>query len=527
MKKRSGSLKFCPHKFYFSLHRDRRTVQRTWERLGLKGPKASSLFLGNLGDTMAQGRFKLYAEWTKKYGKVFGYYEGSIPVLLVADPDMAREILIKQFDNFEQRLLVLENNDDPYRDIFEAVGEKWKRVRGLSTPTFSGKKMKMMSPLVQKSIDKLLNRFERRVKQNEDFDISEDFKCLTLDVIASTVFSYDTDIFNTKDSIFLKKLNFVFASINSETMSLGRKLSVAIFISFPACLPIAKLFWPRIAAPPNEWFHDLAKKMITERQSSGEIRPDYIQLLLGLLKGTQQANTSSETDSDLSEDELARDLRRNVKSKFLTMEEIQGQTFIFLVAGYETTATTLAFIAYYLALYPDVQAKLQEEIDTNFPDQHAKINYETVQALPYLEMVFCEVSRLAYIGQLAVQRMCKATTKVGDFVIPKGARVIINVADIHFNPELWGPEPVDQLVPERFLPERKGNRHPMAYLPFGAGPKNCIGMRFAIMEAKMALINILKRYNIERCGKTKVPLKCNPDGVHGPSEGVYVRLTKR
>lgn len=337
--------------------------------------------------------------------------------------------------------------------------------------------MKMMSPLVQESIDKLINRFDRRVKENEDFDISEDFKCLTLDVIASTVFSYDTDIFNTKDSIFIEKLNFVFDSINSETMSLQRKLLVAIFISFPACLPIAKLFWPRIAAPPNEWFHELAKRMITERQSSGEIRPDYIQLLLGLLKGTKQANTSSETDSDLSEDKLARDLRRNVTSKFLTMEEIQRQTFIFLVAGYETTATTLAFIAYYLALYPDVQAKLQEEIDTNFPDQHAKINYETVQALPYLEMVFCEVSQLAYIGQLAVQRMCKETTRVGDFVIPKGARVIINVADIHYNPELWGPEPVDQLVPERFLPERRGNRHPMAYLPFGAGPKNCIGMR--------------------------------------------------
>ena len=117
-------------------------------------------------------------------------------------------------------------------------------MRGISSPTFSGNKMKMMSPLVQESIDKLINRFDRRVKENEDFDISEDFKCLTLDVIASTVFSYDTDIFNTKDSIFIEKLNFVFDSINSETMSLQRKLLIAIFISFPACLPIAKLFWP-------------------------------------------------------------------------------------------------------------------------------------------------------------------------------------------------------------------------------------------------------------------------------------------
>ena len=71
---------------------------------------ASSLFLGNIGDIISQGRFKLYEEWTIKYGKVFGYYEGSTPALLVADPDMVREILIKQFDKFEQRLLAFKKH---------------------------------------------------------------------------------------------------------------------------------------------------------------------------------------------------------------------------------------------------------------------------------------------------------------------------------------------------------------------------------------------------------------------------------
>ena len=142
-------------------------------------------------------------------------------------------------------------------------------------------------------------------------------------------------------------------------------------------------------------------------------------------------------------------------------------------------------------------------------------------------MVFSEVSRLAYIGMLAVQRICNEKTQVGNFTIPEGAKIQINVADIHMNPDLWDPEPVDQFVPERFLPERKGNRHPMAYLPFGAGPKNCIGMRFAIMEAKMALINMMQQYSVVKCNKTQVPLKCTQDGVHGPADGVYVQLAKR
>ena len=79
----------------------------------------------------------------------------------------------------------------------------------------------------------------------------------------------------------------------------------------------------------------------------------------------------------------------------------------------------------------------------------------------------------------------------------------------------------------RFTKERKGNRHPMAYMPFGGGPRNCIGMRFAIMEAKMEVINMLKRFTILKCTETQVPLKCTRDGIHGPAEGVYVKLIKR
>ena len=401
------------------------------------------------------------------YGKIYGYYEGGTPVLGVADPDMVREILIKQFDIFQQRKVHFENTKDPYAGMFITVGQKWKRVRGISSPTFSGKKMKMMLPLVQGSIEKLMRTFEDRSNKNEDFDISEDLKCLTLDVIASTVFSYDTHIFNTESSIFLQKLNQVFNNLNSGKMSLWRKLRIAILISFPSLQKLVVKFWPDFGGPPKEWFLELAKRRI---------------------------------------------MNGNVgKDKFLTMKEMQAQTFLFLAAGYETTATTLSWIVYYLSLYPDVQSKLQNEVDEYFPIHNQDNSYETVQKMSYLDMVFCEVSRLASIAQNAVQRMCNQTTKVGNVIVPKGAKVMINVSNIHSSIDLWGPEPVDQMVPERFTPERKGARHPMAYLPFGAGPRNCIGMRFAIIESKMALINLLQRYNVHRCNKTQLPLKCNRD----------------
>ena len=102
------------------------------------------------------------------------------------------------------------------------------------------------------------------------------------------------------------------------------------------------------------------------------------------------------------------------------MEEMQGQIVIFLAAAYETTAITLALVAYHLALNPNVQSKLYEEIDEYFPIRMKTINYETVQRLPYLDMVFCEVSRIASVAILAMQRICINTTNVNGIFIPKG-----------------------------------------------------------------------------------------------------------
>ena len=194
----------------------------------MKGPKASSLLLGNFVELMAEGTFKLFRVWTEKYGKVFGFYEGSIPTLVVADPDVVREILIKQFNKFEQRQPFLDNPDLPDAGIFIAKGEKWKKIRGLTTAIFSAKKMKTMSPLVQQSIVKLINKFEQRLKDDKEFDIYKDFKCFTLDVIASTVFSYDTDIFNAAidDNPFLKHIQKIFDDFNPDKRSFFKRLKL-------------------------------------------------------------------------------------------------------------------------------------------------------------------------------------------------------------------------------------------------------------------------------------------------------------
>ena len=193
---------------------------------------------------------------------------------------MVREILIKQNYNFNHIVFVFDNSQDAYADMTESIGERWKRMRDISSPTFSGSKMKIVWPLVHNSIPKLLDRFEERVRDNQGFDIYEDFGCLTADIIASTVLSYDSDVFNASDSIFMRKLKFFFDGLDPNRMKLTKKLLFPLFMAFPHTINLVRILSPRITSLETDWFLDLAKKMIIDRQSTGEDRPDYISLIL-------------------------------------------------------------------------------------------------------------------------------------------------------------------------------------------------------------------------------------------------------
>ncbi|CAF1253788.1 unnamed protein product [Rotaria sp. Silwood1] len=171
-----------------------------------------------------------------------------------------------------------------------------------------------------------------------------------------------------------------------------------------------------------------------------------------------------------------------------------------MAAGYETTSTALAYATYELARHPEVVKKLQDEInqlpfnnDDEFDKERKKYSdYDLVMQMPYMDMFISEVLRMYPIGNMFIQRCASKDTVVQGITIEKGNLVHADVYSIHYDRELWGPED-----PYVFFPERhKIKRHPMAYLPFGAGPRHCIGMRFALMEIKLLLVQLLRKYTI-------------------------------
>uniref|UniRef100_A0A8C5FPY4 Forkhead box K1 n=1 Tax=Gadus morhua TaxID=8049 RepID=A0A8C5FPY4_GADMO len=207
----------------------------------------------------------------------------------------------------------------------------------------------------------------------------------------------------------------------------------------------------------------------------------------------------------------------------LTDHEVLSQAMIFIFAGYETSSSSLVFLAYNLALNPEVMTKLQQEIDSTFPNKGA-VEYQALNQMEYLDSVINESLRL-YPLALRLERVAKATVEINGLVIPKGTVVMVPLWVMHRDPDLW-PNP-EEFKPERFSKENKDTIDPYTYMPFGAGPRNCIGMRFALVMMKLAMVEILQKFSFAVCDQTEIPLELDVMGLLAPKRPLRLQLVPR
>uniref|UniRef100_A0A8C6DN12 Cytochrome P450 3A n=1 Tax=Moschus moschiferus TaxID=68415 RepID=A0A8C6DN12_MOSMO len=208
--------------------------------------------------------------------------------------------------------------------------------------------------------------------------------------------------------------------------------------------------------------------------------------------------------------------------KALSDQELVAQSIIFIFGGYETTSTSLSFIIYELATHPDVQQKLQEEIDATFPNK-APPTYDVLAQMEYLDMVVNETLRMFPIA-IRLERFCKKDVEIHGVSIPKGTAAIVPISVLHKDPEFW-PEP-EEFRPERFSKKNKDSINPYVYLPFGIGPRSCIGMRFAIMNMKLAVVRILQNFSFKPCKETQIPLKLTSQGILRPEKPIVLKVLR-
>jgi len=255
-----------------------------------------------------------------------------------------------------------------------------------------------------------------------------------------------------------------------------------------------------------------------------------INLLLQVIKGAKQEESES-VDTAAKVKEAGLDKHNFKQLKKLTNDEITGQAIIFFFAGFDTISTGLCFGSHELALSKDVQEKLREEIRETHKETKGQLTYESLQKMKYMDMVFTEILR-KWPPVVTIDRVCTKPYTI-EPVYPDETPVHLIVGDLlalpmhglHRDPKYY-PEP-EKFNPERFSEENKDSITPYTYIPFGSGPRNCIGSRFAILEAKALLYHLLLNFEIVTIPRTQIPLKLNTASFqHGSERGFWLGLKR-
>eukprot|EP00057_Strongylocentrotus_purpuratus_P011651 XP_011666125.1 PREDICTED: cytochrome P450 3A24 [Strongylocentrotus purpuratus] len=490
-----------------------------WRR-GIKCSRPLPL-LGNIL-SCTKGFYSYIYTCQQNYGNIFGLYFFRSPLIVVCDPDVLRDVLVKSFSKFSNHYQFFLKNRPLDQGLLDLRDQRWKDVRSVISPTFSALKMKQMSPVINECCDVLVTNLKK--KQGEDINVNSVFEAFTMDGIAKCAFGLQVDSQNNPDDPFVKHAK----RIMDGTVESPVAMIAGVFP--PAAYLFNALDIALFPAETRKFFRDVVVKAIElKKRSAGNERRDFLQLMMNAHNDDEHDSRSKviKDDNDLHnliEDHQDKHVSnaQNTKTQ-LTMDEIFAQAVLFFVAGYETTNVTLGFLAYALATNPDIQDRLIEEVDEVTPTRDS-VDYNSIAKMSLLDMVVCETLRL-YPPAVMGDRCCSETHTVNGLTIEKGVQFLYSIYNIQRDPTLW-PEP-EKFDPSRFTKENRANRHPFAWIPFGAGPRNCIGMRFALMEIKMAVVRILQKYRFVPSPKTDIPVKFGTGNTLKPDGGIFLRVEER
>ncbi|XP_074030272.1 cytochrome P450 6a2-like [Leptinotarsa decemlineata] len=472
-----------------------------WKRRGVpylkpKFPTGNSSSLFRKTRVFPLATMDFYKEIKKRGWKFGGVYTVLRPVLVIVDPALMKNILLTDFQYFIDRGFYYNEKDDPISAHLFALDEKsWKNMRIKLTPTFTSGKMKMMFPAVVQKSRYMVDAIIKCAESNEDVDINEFLAKFTTDVIGDCALGMECNSFTNPQAEFrtagrkLKKFNGILHLLQVTITSNSPDLAL-------------KLGFPAVEKDISDFFRMAVKKGVQYRKDNNVTRPDFFQLLINMMQETKN------------------------NDKPFTMDQLVAQVFLFFVAGFDTSSSTMNFALYELAQAPDIQDKLRNEINAVLKKHNDEITYENLKEMQYLQQVLDETMR-KYPAVPVLQRKCVKDYKMRDseIVIEKGTAVLIPIISLHMDPDYY-PQPT-KFDPERFTPEMKQARNPFLHIPFGEGPRNCIGLRFGMMQSKIGLIQILKNFKLSISPNTNMPLQLDRDAFLLKSvETLYLRAER-
>ncbi|KAH8258525.1 hypothetical protein KR044_010834, partial [Drosophila immigrans] len=485
---------------------------RHWLRLKVPSIKVTPS-VGNIwrllrGNCSFAEQFRILYESEAARGHAYvGIHVLHNHALLLREPALIKRILVEDFMQFSSRFESTDTIGDTMgtQNLFFAKYELWRETHKILAPFFAVGKVRHMFTLFQQIGIQLEHHLDRQRKacgsENGSFEleVKQLSALFSTDIIALLVFGLDAKCLQRSGSEFRQMC----LEVNEPRPK--RLLHLFTMFFFPRC---CRLLRTHLYSEKYERFmrHSI-NSTLKHRIYTGEQRNDLIDIFRKL------------------------QLTHPPESILHNCDFFVAQAAFLLLAGFDTSSSTITFALYELAKHPAIQQHLRHGLKQILnANGDVQMDYDTLSLLPYLRQVVDEVLRL-YPPAAFLDRCCNSNPSYNmtscrtgpEFCIAPGTPVYISVLGLHRDEEYWtDPHKFD---PDRFAPEKRQQHRPMTYLPFGAGPRGCIGPLLGLLEVKVGLIYILKNYRVETCDRTQIDIKFDAKAlVLTPARGTYLRF---
>ncbi|XP_037039470.1 probable cytochrome P450 9f2 [Bradysia coprophila] len=501
-------------------------------RKGIPFLKPAFLF-GSRHDLLLRNRplTETIRNWYNEYpdAKMIGLFEFSTPTFVVRDPKLLKKLTVKEFDSFADHKSFIGEDVDPLfgRALFSLQGQKWRDMRATLSPAFTGSKMRQMFEFVSSVGQQVATTLKTQIENGGEscFEFKDLARKFTVDTIATCAFGIEVNSFAHPTNDFHR--------IAGKVANFSSFLTTLKFVGYFAAPKLMRALKIKFFdEETTEFFQKAINETMRIRERDGIIRHDMINLLIqakqGKLTHEKELETKKTVEGFATVEESQ--VGKNAVTRKWEDDDLYAQCFIFFFAGFDTVSTVMTFMAYELMVNTDAQRKLQDEIDEmNGALDGKKVNYEQIQGMKYMDQVVCETLRL-WPPAPAVDRLCVKDYEIQyddtKFMMEKGKNFYIPIYGIHHDERYF--ENAEKFDPERFSEENRRNIDPDTYIPFGLGPRNCIGSRFALMELKTIIYYLLLNFDFVPTEKTQIPLKLSNNPTQLQAEkGVWVGFKPR
>ncbi|KAG6388040.1 hypothetical protein SASPL_153237 [Salvia splendens] len=483
-----------------------------WGVRRIPGPPAMPL-VGHL-PLLAEHGPEIFTTLAKRYGPIFRFHLGRQPLVIVANADLCREVGIKKFKYFSNRSIPSPIAASPVhqKGLFFTRGARWSTMRNAIVSIYQPSHLATLIPTMQDFIASATEDLG-----SNDIALSDLSLRLATDVIGKAAFGVDFGLSKpcsqrNEDGQVQEFINQHVYSTSQVKMDLTGSFSIILGALIPFLQEPFRQILKRIPGT-MDWKLDRTNKELSTRLDK---------IVQSRIK---QANADPGSKDFVSLILGARDAEKGANKAF-TSDYISALAYEHLLAGSTTTSFTLSTIVYLVAGHPDVEKKVLEEIDGFGPHDLMPTAHDLQHKFPYLDQVIKEAMRFYTVSPL-VARETSAEVNIGGYVLPKGTWVWLALGVLAKDPENF-PEP-EKFKPERFDPEgeEEKRRHPYAHIPFGLGPRACIGQKFSLQELKLSLIHLYRKYMFTYSPLMEKPLQIDYGVVLNFRHGVKVRAIKR